>query len=344
MTSAYADAETDKTEGHGSPCAGCDPDRLDDLKCKAQGIQAQANYNKAHEDALTQAQSQYDGARSAYNTAWSAARPTVRDLRKQLEQVIDQLKCLVNDPGKIRLLDKAFWIVERKLRDCYPNAGCTFDDDCDFDDKVSKCEAHDIAGVIADIERRVVLAVAAFDELIKEPASLDKRVKDLAAEVAEIVNRMPKDGELFENLYAAALVAQDHLNTVWNGFSDVNDYMDCLCRALTCQVNGYAAVSELKRKEAKHQCHLDRKKKACEHLRDHTGDEVIAEFIRLGGKVGKDDQHPHRDDGARYGEGDRGASRADDESGDCDRDRGDLREQGRDRNSDRYADDERGRS
>lgn len=351
MTSAYSDADPDDSDGHGAPCAGCDPDLLDDLKCRAKGIAAQAKYNQDNEKTLDDARTQYDGARSAYSTAWSAASPEVTKLGTQLDKITDQLKCMVNNDEKIRLLDKAFWRVERKLRNCYPNMGCTFDDDCDFDDQVSNCEADDIASVIADIERRIAVAATAFAALIKEPERLAKAVADLKTEVhnadpgtpdpatpatsapAGAAAATPSTGPQtltdprpvdYKRRYAAALVAQDHLDTVWNGFSDVNDYMDCLCRALTCQIKGYAAVSELKRKEAKHQCHQDQTKAACEQLRDHTADQVIAEYLRLKARAKKERQDPDRGDEGRYGEreGERGGSR----------------------DSDRYGAEERGRS
>src|SRR5271165_2588549 len=126
MTSAQTGAEAGSggLEGRLAPGTDCDPELLDHLKCRAVGIQAQADYNKAHEDDLTTARTQYDGARSAYGTARSTAQPDVDDLGKQLAQLIDQLKCLVDDEDKVELLDRAFWQVERRLRECDPKQGC----------------------------------------------------------------------------------------------------------------------------------------------------------------------------------------------------------------------------
>jgi hypothetical protein len=45
--------------------------------------------------------------------------------------------------------------------------------------------------------------------------------------------------------YVAALVAQRHLDEVWNGFSRTHDYVECLCRVLTCWTNASDAVSVL---------------------------------------------------------------------------------------------------
>lgn len=321
MTSAQTGAGTgsDSPEGRPQPCADCDPELLDNLKCKAVGIQAQADYNKAHEDALTQARTQYDGARGAYTSARSAARPNVEELGKQLNQVVDQLKCLVDDERKIRLLDEAFWRVERRLRECDPKQGCTFYDDCDFDDVVQDCRPEDIASAIADIERRTAAAADAFTKLIAEPADLTKRVADLTTEVAAIVSKMASDSRSvdFKMLYAAALVARYHEQTIWRGFEDVNAYVDCLCRTLTCQIKGYEAVSELVRQQAVQQCHAEQKKTRCKHLEDNTADEVYAVYLRLkheqrrdGDRHGNrdDDQNRERESGSRYSHEERGGS------------------------------------
>ena len=246
MTSAQTEAGTgsESPEGRPQPCADCDPELLDHLKCRAVGIQAQADYNKTHEDALIQARTQYDGARSAYTSARAAAKPDVVDLGKQLNQVIEQLRCLVDDESKIQLLDQAFWRIQERLRKCDPKQGCTFHDDCDFDDMVRDCRPEDNASAIADIERRTAAAATVFTELIAEPANLTKRVADLKTETAAIVSKMASDSRTvdFKMLYAAALVARDHEQTIWRGFENVNAYIDCLCRTLTCQIKGYDAV------------------------------------------------------------------------------------------------------
>jgi hypothetical protein len=294
------------------------------------GIQAQADYNKAHEDDLTTARTQYDGARSAYGTARTAARPDVDDLGKQLAQVIDQLKCLVDDESKIALLDRAFWQVERRLQECDPNEGCTFTDDCDFDDILQDCGPEDIPSAIADIERRTAAAAAVFTDLIAEPANLAQRVADLKAEITAIVTKMASDSRTvdFVMLYAAALVARYHLETIWRGFENVNAYVDCLCRTLTCQIKGYAAVSELIRQQAVHQCHKDQRAAACRQLEEHTADEVYAEYLRLRSEAHRNSEEPER--------------RGDDR----DRDEGRERDRDRERGSGggRYRYDEGGRS
>jgi hypothetical protein len=331
MTSA--ETGPDGPEDRHTGCADCDPGLLDHLKCRAKGIQAQADYNKAHETELDEARKQYDSARGGYNAARKAGRPDEDDLRKQLDQMVDQLTCLVDEPSKIRLLNRAFHHVQHRLRECYPSRGCQFDDDCDFDQAVDGCGPDDVAATIADIERRTAAAKATFVDLIAEPVNAPKRLADLKTEVADISTQMASDSRRvnFKELYAAALVARDHLETLWRGFANVNAYVDCLCRALTCQIKGYAAISQLKGKAAVHQCHRDQDAAACVKLRDHTTDEVMAEYIRLKHEAHEDPDRPQD-------------NREDDRPDERPGERGPVRERDRERERDRDDDEDwRGR-
>lgn len=310
-------------EDERTPCPDCDPGLLDRLKCRAKGIEAEAAYNAKTMDELTQARAQFDAARSAYSAARVAAAPAVQELRHQLIQVIEQLKCLVDDSREIRWLDRAFAIVLEKIEACGDTSGCYFQDDCDFDDDVENCRPEDIAAKIVDITRRTQAAKDAFTDLIGEPTNLAKRVADLQAEVKDIVTKMAADPRTvdFKQLYAAALVAQWHLAAVWRGFENANAYIDCLCRALTCQLKGHTAISRLKGREAVHECHRQAGEMRCEHLRKQTVDEVMAEYVKI--------RSGHREEEEEEEE-ERGVDREDDE-------RNRYRERERERDGDRYG-------
>ena len=269
-------------EGH-TPCRECDPDLLDELKCRAKGIEAEAAYNALTMDELTQARTQYDSARTEYNKARKAAIPDIRELGEQLYQVVDQLKCLV-DNQEIQLLDRAYAIVEERLDDyCGDKRGCYFHEGCDFGDEVDDFRPEDIAERIASIERSTKAAKGAFDDLIAEPTNLPKRVAAIKAELEGIVTNMAADSRTvdFKQLYVAARVARLHLACVHRGFVDTNAYIDCLCHALTCQLKGHTAISRLKGREAVHKCHLHARQARCKRLRARTVDEVMAEYIRI---------------------------------------------------------------
>ena len=113
-----------------------------------------------------------------------------------------------------------------------------------------------------------------------DPA-LPARVKALQDEIAEITKAAGDGSWEPAKLYAAVLVARRHLKNVWRGFADVNEYMECLCQALTCMIKGHAAIGELIRQQAVNQCYRDTWKTACEHLAQNTVEEVLAEYLRV---------------------------------------------------------------
>lgn len=319
MNDAAAPAEA---APHEQSCEDCDPSLLDKLKCHADGVKAENDYNQEKLKDLETARTSYDDARHKYVEARRAAKPKVEDdptkdeptseIGKQVAKMLDQLRCLVDKPRVIDAIDEAFEEIRCQLEECYPG-GCTFSDNCDFDE-ARACEEDDIAARIADIQRRVDAAAAAFATLITEPAQIGARVTALEAEVKKINDEMAKDSRTvdFGALYADALVAQYHQRTVFNGFRHANAYVDCLCRTLTCQLNGHAAIAHLKRREAVCKCHHDARTKRCEQLRDKTADAVMAEYCRIWDRrhhhhEGHDDDEGHGDyDHGDYDHGDRG--------------------------------------
>ena len=342
-------------------CAGCDPDLLDELKCQASGIQAQAVYNAAHEQDLTDARDAFKKARAGYNAARSKAVPLVADARRQLEDLTDRVRCQL-DRHDAECIDTAFGRVSERLDRCGHGRGCCSDGDCDYDD-IRDCDPDDVPGRKAVIEYRTKEAQECFWCLIgeytvvpKKPApsdpapadaapadaapaagapagaapavaavatapaasptpattpapataaasaataapaadgaapvapgdgtdaALPTRVTDLQSEIDKISSAAADGSWDPPQLYAAVLVARRHLKDVWRGFANVNEYMECLCRALTCMIKGYAAISELTRQAAVNQCYRDSWKTTCDYLAGNTVEEVLAEYLRI---------------------------------------------------------------
>jgi len=113
-------------------------------------------------------------------------------------------------------------------------------------------------------------------------AALPARVKAVRDEIDAIAKAAADGSWEPPKLYAAVLVARRHLKHVWRGFANVNEYMECLCRALTCMIKGHAAIGELTRQAAVNHCHRESWKAACKYLEDHTVAEVLAEYLRIG--------------------------------------------------------------
>ena len=282
----------------------CDPDLLDDLKCKAKGIEKQAEYNAAHGQELDDARAAYLTARAAYNTARGAAEPLVADAHRQLEELDDRVRCQLDREG-VECINLAFGHVAERLNRCGHERGCCCDGDCDFDDDVRDCDPDDVPGRLAAIERRTKEAAECFWNLIGEHtvvpppvpvppvpvppvppaptaapgaaaaapaaapaaagapgaaaappapsapslAALPARVQAVRSEIDAIAKATADGSWEPAKLYAAVLVARRHLKDVWRGFANVNEYMECLCRALTCMIKGHAAIGELTSKQ-----------------------------------------------------------------------------------------------
>jgi hypothetical protein len=301
-TAAPADSPVEGRPAHPAPPRpDCDPDLLDSLPCEAKGIEARAQYNKDHEAALTQARAQYDGAREAYAAARASAGPLVAEARQQLEKLLEQLDCLIGDADELRKLERAWRKVKAELK-AHDKWGCYLTTDCDFDDDVQDCPLEDVPSRIADIARRVGEAEAFFAVLVEEPTKLADRVAKVQAEIADIDAKV-KAGPTPEDqlaLYAAALVARLHLNTIWGGFRDVDEYMDCLCGALTCSFKGHAAISELMQQQAVEACREQSAAAYLTWLREHTAEAVMAEYHRMSAEYGDGGQQPPDDGG--YGD------------------------------------------
>lgn len=274
--------------GYPSP-PDCSVDLLDDLKCEATGIKAQAEYNAKHTTELETARTSYDTARVQYRAARGAAKKTYKDLGTQLEKVLEQLKCLIDDRTKVGWLDRAFDTVAAELVACGGESGCGFDDTCDFGELID-CPPGDIAGAIEKIEERVAKAKKVFDDLVQEPTELPKRVTAVQKEVDDIVKEMATDSRSvdFKALYAKALVAKYHRDNLWRGFHDGNAYVDCLCCTLLCQLKGYDAVSQLTRKQEVKKCRDDAEAEQCKQLHDHTDVAVMEEYEKIKAAAGKD--------------------------------------------------------
>ena len=76
MTDAERNSGCGDRDHERCPC--CDPGLLDDLKCKAKGIEEQAKYNADNGQKLDDARTAFEAARAAYNKARSKAEPRGR--------------------------------------------------------------------------------------------------------------------------------------------------------------------------------------------------------------------------------------------------------------------------
>jgi hypothetical protein len=252
-------------------CPECDLGALDDLKCVAKGVKAQADYNAGKQAELDERRTKLDGARAAYSEARAKARDDVKEIRHQLTRIRDQLVCQLPE-DVLECLREAWEEVRERLEYCGMPSGCCIDDDCEFDEGCEDVSSDDLEKRKAEYERRVKAAEACFDQLITEPADLAKRVADLKADVEALA----KDTTDARQSYAKFLWYWRRLEDIWLGFEHASEYYDCLCQALMCSVKGHAAIGVLVGEIAVRTCREEAEKARCETLKTHVVDEILA--------------------------------------------------------------------
>ena len=247
---------------------------------------------------MSQARDAYAAARSAYSAARNQQAPVVAQIGQTVEDLLERTRCQL-DRDEIDRLHLAYSRVAQRLQRCGEGLGCCVDDaenNDDYDQRVRDCDPEETAGLIALLTQRTADAKACFDELITEAASeMAARVGRLTAEVDAIKAALTDGSKDAVTLYVEVLVARRHLREVWRGFGNVNDYMECLCEALARFVTGHAAIGELTRKAAVHECHRKTWEDAGATLRSQTAAEVVAEYLRVCRERDDDDAPPRED-------------------------------------------------
>lgn len=269
----------DSEYGNNGPkdeCAECDPARIDDLKCQAAGVAAQAAYNAQYQDAVAAAQAKFTDVRDSYRSTRSDVALEVQDMRHQIRRVIDRIKCLIKQERVVECLDEAWEDVRELLIDCWNGGCCVNDDECRFDTDDCETEAH-LNHRIAEYLAHADKAKQCFDTLTGEPAALAQRVADRKADLDAILAQLAGDPAKtdLKRVYAMALVEKYNLSIVWNGFKETKDFVECLCRALTCWTEGSVAIAILKGRLAVLDCKEQAAKDRCAYVQGHPVDEVL---------------------------------------------------------------------
>jgi hypothetical protein len=136
---------------------------------------------------------------------------------------------------------------------------------------------------IADYEAHLARDKACFATLVAEPAALAARVASAAQEVHDVAEALTKDPSTIDLKvwYAKALVAQRHLQQIWNGFAETKDFLDCLCRVYDCWISAVDAISVLKGIQGVKDCHRDARAAHCKDLADNTAQAIVLEYERI---------------------------------------------------------------
>ena len=302
--------------GHETPedddcgCTGasggdCDPDLLDDLTCRAAGVAKQAEYNAQAKPALDAARAEYPAVRTAYRTARSEGAKELQDLRHRVKQLLERVCCQIKQEKVVDCLDEAFCVVVKKLDHCGGASGCCSSGDCEFD---TSCPAtiEELLSRKAEYEARLTTEKECFDRLKGEPAALTARIAAAKAEIDAAEAIIDGDQAVLDLplVYVSLLVAKRHLRDAWDGFDCTQDFLDCLCHALTCWIKATEAVSLLSGHLAVKECRRDEATKRCDDLATNTVEAVLMEYERLCGGDSSDPCEDEPVDGCEDGEED----------------------------------------
>jgi hemerythrin superfamily protein len=256
--------------------AECDPARIDHLRCNAAGVAAQAAYNAQYQDAVTAAQAKFKEVRDSYRATRHDVALEVEDMRHQTRRVIDRIKCLIKQERVVHCLDEAWEDVRELLIDCWKGGCCVKEHKCRFD--LDDCETEaELKHRIAKYLEHAAKAQQCFQTLTGEPAALAQRVSDRKADLDAILAQLAGDPAKtdLKRVYAMALVERYNLSIMWNGFKETKDFVDYLCRALTCWTEGSVAIAVLKGRLAVLECKEQAEKDRCAYVHDHPVDEVL---------------------------------------------------------------------
>jgi hypothetical protein len=263
--------------------SGCDPQLVEDMACKASGVAAQAAYNATYQALLATARQDYDKTRTEYRSKRHDAMLQVQDMRHQIKHLIERIKCLIEQKRVWRCLDDAYCKIVEELKCCDTATGCCADE-CEFDvDDVESVDCDQLVQLIADYQRQTDKAKDCFGKLVLEPAALVQRLADAKAAIDAINAALGADPATtdLKKVYVQAIVAKRDIDRIWNGFDQTHDFVDCLCRALTCWTKGCAAVSVLTGAKAVCDCKQKAKAAHCDRLKTNTVDEILAMYDKL---------------------------------------------------------------
>jgi hypothetical protein len=293
-----------------SGTSDCDPELLDTLKCRVEGVAAQAAYDAAAKADLDAARDAYPQVRTDYRAARANAVQEVADLKERVHQELEKARCQIANDDVVTCLDDAFACVVKKLKKCGGSSGCCSTGDCEFDTTcLDTLEA--VSTRLAEYVVRLEAEKGCFDRLKGEPTALTQRVADIKTKIDNAwkptgATTTPGDAAAgdggtgseenpadLHRVYATLLVAQRQLQKVWNGFRCTQDYLDCLCHALTCWIKATEAVSILTGQQAVLLCQAREQQARCDELATNPEDETLLEYERL---CGEDSDSPDEPD------------------------------------------------
>jgi hypothetical protein len=252
------------------PSMNCDNARVDDLKCEAEGLKAEAAEEAGTAVAQENRKKATEAARTAYRTERTAAEAAVKALETRLKDLTGLIECKVHADRR-PLIKSAFDEVLECIRECSETTDDRVPEDCGFTSE--EWTTDRVAGLRARVEK----VEKYFDEILtKEPEALKNRVAAVTKLVDDLAKAKDVEGTDWERLYVQALEAGWKLKMVYRPFDDANVYQDDLCRGLTCSLEGRRLLRRLVADKAFEDCQTRSRKTRCDEMRTNLVSETLA--------------------------------------------------------------------
>ena len=247
------------------PSMTCDTKRIDDLECEGKALKAESDAYSKDAEALKTRREAFEKARTAYTTERGKVDARHKGLKEDIDKLVEKAECALNKDERERI-DKAFDQVLDCLKECPEDVGCCVD--CGFVSQRWTVDQMD--GLLA----RVLKVEKCYDDLVKEPEQLAKRLETLEQEFKEL------DESKLEakRTYAMAKRLAWLFGSIWGRFPDASKYHDCLCRGLQCSLRGRKLLAELAGQKAYQECREATRIARCEGLRKNIVEETLATY------------------------------------------------------------------
>jgi hypothetical protein len=258
-------------------CSDCDLHAIEELLCTSQRFAKQAEVAAESTALMTAHQAEYSNARAGYQAARDAVQEDLGTIKRKLTDIIDDLECKL-DEGVEDCVRESLDKVVVKIRECAGTPGCCVGSG-EFTPPADGETASQLAGRIDEYRREMDSVEKCFTDLLAEAAAIPARVAELKAEVEAIAAELHADNpnKDLARLYARALIVRWKLRTgqLYKGYKTVNDFMDCLCRALQRALSGWEVIAVLEGRKAELDCQDRGKAAACAKRQSDMIDEVM---------------------------------------------------------------------
>jgi hypothetical protein len=261
-------------------CGGCDTTLIDTLRCKAEGVAAEAAYNAQYQKDVGDAQAEFNDICNTYRATRTEVKLEINQMRHDTKRAIERIRCMIKQHRVVECLDEAWCEVEHELHCCTQTGCCVKPENCKFPlPEAGTCDTE-LKKLIAEYTDHTDKAKACFTSLKGESPALKQRVRDRKAELDDIQAKLNANDPAtdLKRLYAGALVLRYRLKHIWNGFEETKEFVDCLCHALTCWTEGSGQIAVLKGQLAVRECWEKAKEDRCTYIKEHTVDEILTVY------------------------------------------------------------------